>query len=162
MNSWVSVPARHVPAALASETSVGHESSVPAVILWLAITLVATKLRGHFAVKAGQPPVLGALVIGALFPAFPGGVRKDQLIHCLLGEHQQDFESDRWPPGQRLGQHPERSYCLPATRRGSGFRAVERKAEISVSKEGISCSRGGGETVLPCARRYWHLSKEGA
>lgn len=29
------------------------ETSVPAVILWLAITLVATKLLGHFAVKAG-------------------------------------------------------------------------------------------------------------
>ena len=65
------------PAALASETCAGHESSVPAVILWLAITLVATKLGRHFAVKAGQPPVLAALVMGALFSASPGGVRKD-------------------------------------------------------------------------------------
>jgi hypothetical protein len=40
------------PAALASETSAGRESSVPAVILWLAITLVATKLGGHFAMKS--------------------------------------------------------------------------------------------------------------
>jgi hypothetical protein len=68
------------PVALASETSAGNESSVPTVILWPAITLVASKLGGHFAVKASQPPVLEAPVIGALFSAFPGGVRKDQLI----------------------------------------------------------------------------------
>jgi Kef-type K+ transport system membrane component KefB len=53
-------------AALASEASAGHESSVPAVILWLAIILVAAKLGGHFAVKAGQPPVLGELLVGVL------------------------------------------------------------------------------------------------
>jgi hypothetical protein len=31
------------------------ETSVPGVILWLAISLVATKLGCRFAVKAGQP-----------------------------------------------------------------------------------------------------------
>ena len=40
------------PAALVSETSAGHESSLPAVILWLTITLVwLPNWVGNFAVK---------------------------------------------------------------------------------------------------------------
>ena len=54
-----------------------------AVIRWLAITLVATKLVCHFAVKAGQPATPRALLIGRYFR--PSRVRKHQLTHCPAG-----------------------------------------------------------------------------
>jgi len=54
------------PAAIASGAAGGHESTIPAVILALTIILVAAKLGGHVAVKAGQPAVLGELLVGVL------------------------------------------------------------------------------------------------
>jgi hypothetical protein len=60
------------PAALTSETSADMETTVPVVILCLAITLVAIKLSSHFAVKAGQLAGPRALFLGTLLSAIEG------------------------------------------------------------------------------------------
>ncbi len=49
--------------AYASE-SVGHADPVASLALWLVVILLAAKLGGDLAVRIGQPPVLGELVIG--------------------------------------------------------------------------------------------------
>ena len=48
----------------AQSHSSGHTDPVSAVVLGLAIILVAAKMAGHFAVRVGQPAVLGELVAG--------------------------------------------------------------------------------------------------
>lgn len=55
----MTVPAIAAPAA-------GHTDDVAPVVLALGIILAAAKLGGHFAVRLGQPAVLGELLAGVL------------------------------------------------------------------------------------------------
>ena len=52
------------PATAAAALSAAHTDPVAAVVLALAVILVAAKLGGDLAVRAGQPAVLGELVAG--------------------------------------------------------------------------------------------------
>src|SRR5689334_10158215 len=50
--------------AAGQETQTGDP--IAGLVLSVAIILVAAKLGGHFAVRLGQPPVLGELIVGVL------------------------------------------------------------------------------------------------
>ena len=52
------------PLINAQDHSAGHADPVSSVVLGLAVILVAAKLAGHLAVRAGQPAVLGELLAG--------------------------------------------------------------------------------------------------
>jgi Kef-type K+ transport system membrane component KefB len=56
-----------VPALVFGQThdaQPGHDDPVTPIVLALAVILAAAKLAGHFAVRIGQPAVLGELVAG--------------------------------------------------------------------------------------------------
>jgi len=55
-----------VPATAFASQGSGHDNSVASVALALTIILVAAKLGGELAVRAGQPAVLGELLVGVL------------------------------------------------------------------------------------------------
>jgi len=48
------------------DTQPGHDDPVTPIVLALAVILATAKLAGHFAVRIGQPAVLGELVAGVL------------------------------------------------------------------------------------------------
>jgi Kef-type K+ transport system membrane component KefB len=58
-----------VPALVFGQThdaQPGHDDPVTPIVLALAVILAAAKLAGHFAVRIGQPAVLGELVAGVV------------------------------------------------------------------------------------------------
>jgi Kef-type K+ transport system membrane component KefB len=53
-------------AARAAESAGGHADPIAPVVLALAVILMSAKLGGDLAVRAGQPAVLGELLIGVV------------------------------------------------------------------------------------------------
>jgi Na+:H+ antiporter len=65
---------------------------VTQLLLWLAVILIAAKLGGDLATRAGQPPVLGELIAGVLIGSLdiagvPGvaAMRHDVSLDMLAG-----------------------------------------------------------------------------
>jgi Na+:H+ antiporter len=55
-----------IAAPVYASEGVGHGDPVASLVLSLAIILIAAKLGGDLATRAGQPPVLGELVVGVI------------------------------------------------------------------------------------------------
>src|SRR5262245_47530895 len=55
-----------LPASLLASGAAAHVDPIAAVALFIAVVLLAAKLGGDLAMRLGQPPVLGELVIGVL------------------------------------------------------------------------------------------------